>query len=406
MLVYGFGFMPSDSFDDDLNQATVNLLTSTGMLIFGEASAPEVRTLNLSEDDIEAARQLAAAAHGVVDERSAVPESVRVGWTVFDGEEHPGGPRENANAIAKAFMLAANDDELRSSTVDGFVDKALLTRPRKGGAYVPRVINGDADVEMLRTLTAAGLVVEVQGPPGSGKTMLCHAAFKDHLTVIPCSSITTIADLVGMYKPAAGGNFEWSDGPLVKAMEAGQVVLLDDAGELHPSVQAALHPVLDSRRYIDVLDRPDSQRVTAASEFRVVLTVNPGLGFGLTDPIGDRVGATVSVPVDFAVARRLGVPALFVELAELLHERAERDAADGVQRWEPSLRELLGARNVAAQDGDNSAQKAGLVLASKAPSGEERNTVIELLRHKFGAEFATDGVLVAGGIYEVTRVAL
>ena len=102
-----------------------------------------------------------------------------------------------------------------------------VTRPG-GQVYRPRVLAGMADVEALRTLRAEGVPSLLAGPPGTGKTSLVEAAFPDLITVAGDGD-TTVGDFVGEYTQKPDGTYEFIYGPLVRAMEEGRVLFIDDA---------------------------------------------------------------------------------------------------------------------------------------------------------------------------------
>ena len=102
-----------------------------------------------------------------------------------------------------------------------------VTRPG-GQVYRPRVLAGMADVEALRTLRAEGVPSLLAGPPGTGKTSLVEAAFPDLITVAGDGD-TTVGDFVGEYTQKPDGTYEFIYGPLIRAMQEGRVLFIDDA---------------------------------------------------------------------------------------------------------------------------------------------------------------------------------
>jgi nitric oxide reductase NorQ protein len=102
-----------------------------------------------------------------------------------------------------------------------------VTRPG-GQVYRPRVLAGMADVEALRTLRAEGVPSLLAGPPGTGKTSLVEAAFPDLITIAGDGD-TTVGDFVGEYTQRPDGTYEFIYGPLIRAMQEGRVLFIDDA---------------------------------------------------------------------------------------------------------------------------------------------------------------------------------
>src|ERR1700680_5011032 len=119
-----------------------------------------------------------------------------------------------------------------------------VTRPN-GQVYQPRALAGMPDVEVLRELREEGVPTLLEGPPGTGKTSLIEAAFGDDLITVAGDGDTTAADLVGEYTQNPDGTFTFIYGPLVRAMQEGKVLFLDDATLISPAVLAVAYPAMD-----------------------------------------------------------------------------------------------------------------------------------------------------------------
>ena len=125
-----------------------------------------------------------------------------------------------------------------------------VTRPN-GQVYQPRSLADMPDVDALRRLRDAGVPALLYGPPGTGKTSLIEAAFPDLITVAGDGD-TTAADLVGEYTQNPDGTFTFIYGPLIRAMQEGRVLFIDDATLISPAVLAVAYPAMDGRREITV----------------------------------------------------------------------------------------------------------------------------------------------------------
>ncbi|WVQ83143.1 hypothetical protein IAT38_005281 [Cryptococcus sp. DSM 104549] len=78
--------------------------------------------------------------------------------------------------------------------------------------------------------------------------------------------------------------FEWSDGPLVHAMAAGDLLLLDEVSLADDSVLERLNSVLEPGRTLVLAEKGgvdiDEATIVANERFHVVATMNPGGDFG------------------------------------------------------------------------------------------------------------------------------
>ena len=76
--------------------------------------------------------------------------------------------------------------------------------------------------------------------------------------------------------------FEWSDGPLVQAMQNGDAILIDEINLAADAVIERLNSVLEPERTLTLSERggSDDCEIVAHPEFRLFATMNPGLDFG------------------------------------------------------------------------------------------------------------------------------
>ncbi len=253
-----------------------------------------------------------------------------------------------------------------------------VTRPN-GQAYYPRLLGGRPDVDVLRDLRAAEIPVLLYGPPGTGKTSLIEAAFGDELHTVAGDGDTTVGDLLGDYVPTADGRYEFVDGPLVRAMEGGGVLLIDDATLISPKVLAVVYPAMDGRRQV-VVKANGGKVIAAKPGFYVVAGHNPGVhGAVLTEALASRFTTQVRVSTDYDLAAQLGVDRAVVRAARVLNAKVDA----GEIGWAPQLRELLGFHKVAAALGRDAAIAN---LVGVAPP-EDRDLVVDVFKNTVpGAE--------------------
>jgi nitric oxide reductase NorQ protein len=249
-----------------------------------------------------------------------------------------------------------------------------VTRPN-GQVYQPRSLADMPDVEALRRLRDAGVPALLYGPPGTGKTSLIEAAFGDDLITVAGDGDTTAADLVGEYTQNPDGTFTFIYGPLVRAMEEGKVLFIDDATLISPAVLAVAYPAMDGRREITVKAHKGETK-KAADGFYVVAGHNPGVhGAILTEALSSRFSVQVRVSTDYDLARALKIDPRAIKAARDLAGRQ----ASGEIGWAPQLRELLAFAKVAAILGEPAAIAN---LVGIAPE-EDRDAVAETVAKAF-----------------------
>jgi len=249
-----------------------------------------------------------------------------------------------------------------------------VTRPG-GQVYQPRSLADMPDVEALRKLRDAGVPALLYGPPGTGKTSLIEAAFPDLVTVAGDGD-TTAADLVGEYTQNPDGTFTFVYGPLIRAMQEGRVLFIDDATLISPAVLAVAYPAMDGRREI-VVKAHKGEVIKAAGGFYICAGHNPGVhGAILTEALSSRFSVQVRVSTDYDLAHALKIDSRAIKAARDLAARQ----ASGEIGWAPQLRELLAYAKVAAILGENAAIAN---LAGIAPE-EDRDAVAEAVAKAFG----------------------
>ena len=128
-----------------------------------------------------------------------------------------------------------------------------------------------------------GLSVVLKGPTGCGKTRFVEAMAYDlerPLITVACHDDLTTADLVGRFL-LRGGETEWVDGPLTRAVREGAICYLDEVVEARQDTTVVLHPLADHRRQLPI----ERLGITldAAPGFCLVVSYNPGYQSVLKD---------------------------------------------------------------------------------------------------------------------------
>ncbi len=132
------------------------------------------------------------------------------------------------------------------------------------------------EVQMFETAHRLKLPLLLKGPTGCGKTrFVAYMAARLGLPLwtVSCHDDLAAADLTGRYL-LRGGDTQWFDGPLTRAVRAGGICYLDEVVEARKDVTVVLHPLTDDRRILplertgEVLQAPDN--------FMLVVSYNPG----------------------------------------------------------------------------------------------------------------------------------
>ena len=128
-----------------------------------------------------------------------------------------------------------------------------------------------------------GLSILLKGPTGCGKTRFVEAMAHDlerPLITVACHDDLTTADLVGRFL-LRGGETEWVDGPLTRAVREGAICYLDEVVEARQDTTVVIHPLADHRRQLPI-DRL-GETLDAAPGFCLVVSYNPGYQSVLKD---------------------------------------------------------------------------------------------------------------------------
>lgn len=290
-----------------------------------------------------------------------------------------------AAGVARAPRKKPIDAAVSVETLDG---ESAYERPN-GQSYFARKWGEHADVEALRkareaTAKAFGgekgspMFTLLYGAPGCGKTALVEAAFSDVYTLMGTGD-TEVADLIGGYVQTPSGGFEWVDGDLIKAAENGGVYFIDEVGLIDPKVLSVVYGLMDGRREIVVTANPERGTVKAHPNFYVVAATNPNApGVRLSEALLSRFTLQVEMTTDWALSRKMGVPATLVTVAQnLAKKQASREVS-----WAPQMRELLAFRDIAETFGTSFAI-ANLIAA--APE-IDRPVVADVLTRAYGEE--------------------
>jgi nitric oxide reductase NorQ protein len=188
-----------------------------------------------------------------------------------------------------------------------------------------------------------GMSVLLKGPTGCGKTRFVEAMAFDlerRLVTVACHDDLTTADLVGRFL-LRGGETEWVDGPLTRAVRDGAICYLDEVVEARQDTTVVIHPLADHRRQLPI--ERLGVTIDAAPGFCLVVSYNPGYQSVLKD-LKDSTRQRM-------VAIEFGFPPADVEAKIVAHESGiDDDRAAELVRFGAAIRRLetAGLREVAS----------------------------------------------------------
>jgi nitric oxide reductase NorQ protein len=150
------------------------------------------------------------------------------------------------------------------------------THVLRSNAPAPHYVPVGNEARVFNAAYRQGLPILIKGPTGCGKTRFVEAMAHQlgrPLITVACHDDLTTADLVGRYL-LRGGETEWVDGPLTRAVREGAICYLDEIVEARQDTTVVLHPLADHRRQLPI-DRL-GVTLSAPAEFCLVVSYNPG----------------------------------------------------------------------------------------------------------------------------------
>jgi nitric oxide reductase NorQ protein len=144
------------------------------------------------------------------------------------------------------------------------------------GASPPFYLPQGDECEVFRAAYRRQMPLLLKGPTGCGKTrFVSHmaAVLGRPLYTVACHDDLSAADLIGRYL-LKGGETEWVDGPLTRAVREGAICYLDEVVEARKDVAVVLHPLTDDRRMLPI--ERTGEVLEAGPQFMLVASYNPG----------------------------------------------------------------------------------------------------------------------------------
>ncbi|EUA11247.1 AAA domain family protein [Mycobacterium kansasii 732] len=254
----------------------------------------------------------------------------------------------------------------------------------------PFYVSVGNEEQVFKAAFRQGLSVLLKGPTGCGKTRFLEAMAHDlrrPLITVACHDDLTTADLVGRFL-LRGGETEWVDGPLTRAVREGAICYLDEVVEARQDTTVVLHPLTDHRHQLPI----ERLGVTldAAPGFCLVVSYNPGYQSVLKD-LKDSTRQRL-------VAIEFGFPAADVEEKIVAHEAGiGSDVAAELVRFAQAIRRLetRGLREVAST---RVLIAAGRLIAAGLGTREAARAAV--------AGPLTDDIHIGNGLLELIEVYL
>ncbi len=146
----------------------------------------------------------------------------------------------------------------------------------KEGASAPFYLPHSDECEVFTAAHKNKMPLLLKGPTGCGKTrFVAHMAAQlgRPIYTVACHDDLSAADLIGRYL-LKGGETEWVDGPLTRAVREGAICYLDEVVEARKDVTVVLHPLTDDRRILPI--ERTGEVLEAGANFMLVASYNPG----------------------------------------------------------------------------------------------------------------------------------
>lgn len=279
---------------------------------------------------------------------------------------------------------------------------------RNGQVYYPRSLEGYEDLWFYRMSQQKFHHVLLAGPPGSGKSAGCEAAFDSvpegevmdvtsplgMYTLVGSDSIST-DDFVGSYvQNPETGLFDWVHGPLTRSIIDDVPFLVDEIALIDPKVLSILYPLMDGRGILEVTQNPSLPPFRIGKNWFVIAAYNPDVpGAFLSEALLDRFNHRIEVETDWELAIRIGVPRNLVKAAEALNIQRRQ----GNISWSPQFRSLLSFKENEQIYGMDFALKD---LISKTPSEDRAALITALGNFKVGNRNSYSALRLGERFYE------
>ena len=355
-----------------------------------------------------------SAAKLIVKNRTAVNTIMlarAAGWRA-GVEEVPNAGTSSVAAVPTAFGFArlSGGEAPKLSVVSGEAGSAVKKEetgvfwPTPDATYItsPQIDNLFRILEL--SSKNAPQNANLIGPHGCGKTELAiqfAARHKRPLLIMDCANLREARDWFG-YKTAKEGTVYWHESQFVRAVQAGNhVVLLDELNRANPNLLNTLMPLLDGRRFTYLEERGDKILVGPGTVF--FASMNEGAGYtgtsALDRAVRDRFPRAVELSylgesdeVKLLIARTGVSKDIATRLVQMANKiRVDAKGLSATLTESMSTRQLLAAAADFAIGGVDTLQFT--VANHFSPDGDsdsERLKVQSLIQGKFGDIMAAE----------------
>jgi len=155
--------------------------------------------------------------------------------------------------------------------------------------------NNNKQWQLAIALMQAVPRVYLWGPPGIGKTHAAYDAARAAGKAVYSCTLTDddcVQEVIGCPIPQ-GDRFVWQDGPIVRAMREGALLVINEVSRASSAIKDKLLAVLDDPEIAEIT-LPHGERVRPASGFAVIGTANTDTS-SLDPALADRFDATVEL---------------------------------------------------------------------------------------------------------------
>ena len=199
-------------------------------------------------------------------------------------------------------------DPIKSSITEAHPLASLVPQEFFLEDYISRTLPGAVtDLDLIDTAREMRHNVLITGPTGSAKTTLVYAAaHRAGLPVVnvPCNGAAEPRQFIGGWTPTVDGKFDFVPGDLVKAVQHGGIIYLDEVNMLPPKIAAFLHGLLDRRRTLTLPEAKGSTfptEVRAHPDCQVIAALNPS--YHGTRPLNQAFRNRFAIKINFPYLR-------------------------------------------------------------------------------------------------------